>query len=152
MPSSVYQKNQHRTCESGFSQGRLNAAKHRTCESGFTLVEVLVALVIIAVALAAIIGTVSATISNYSHLQEKTFAHWVAMNKLTEIHAKKQWPALRKTKGSMMMAGQEWFWEMEVEKLPELQQALRKVIIRVKLKEDAENSITSVSGFVGRPT
>lgn len=121
---------------------------------GFTLVEVMIALTIIAVALAAIIGTVSSLVSNYSALQEKTFAHWVAMNKLTEIHAAKQWPALRKTRGSVMMAGQEWFWEMEVQKTPAkaLEQRLRKVTIRVRLNEEAEYPITSLSGFVGRPT
>ena len=63
--------------------------RHRT-QRGFTLVEVLVALTIIAIALAAIIGTVSAMVRNYSSLQEKTFSHWVAMNKMAEIHMMRQ--------------------------------------------------------------
>ena len=117
---------------------------------GFTLVEVLIALSIIAFALAAIIGASASVVNNYARLQEKTFAHWVAMNKLTEIHATRQWP-VRKTSGTMMMAGHEWHWETDVEKLPAkvLEQKLRKVTVRVKLNEDDEYFITSLSGFAG---
>ncbi|MDH5326753.1 MAG: type II secretion system minor pseudopilin GspI [Gammaproteobacteria bacterium] len=117
---------------------------------GFTLVEVLIALTIIAVALAAIITTVSATVRNYGFLQEKTFAHWVAMNKMAEIQMMRQWPSPRSTRGSMVMAEHEWFWEMDVQNTED--KTVRKVIIRVKLKEDDENSVTSLTGFVGRPT
>jgi len=51
---------------------------------GMTLIEVLVALVIIAVALSAAIRGVNAGVANTDYLKEKSFAHWVAMNTVAE--------------------------------------------------------------------
>ncbi|MCK4744297.1 MAG: type II secretion system minor pseudopilin GspI [Sulfuriflexus sp.] len=51
---------------------------------GMTLIEVLVALVIIAVALSAAIRSVNAGVANTDYLKQKSFAHWVAMNEIAE--------------------------------------------------------------------
>ena len=53
----------------------------------FTLIEVIVALVIIALGMLGAITAVSQTASNSAYLREKTLAHWVAMNRLTEDSA-----------------------------------------------------------------
>ena len=45
---------------------------------GFTLIEVLVATAIIAIALGAIIHSASLGVANLTYLRDKTFAHWVA--------------------------------------------------------------------------
>ena len=52
---------------------------------GFTLVEVLVALVIVAMALAALMITVSSTARTSGYLRDKTVAQWIALNRLTEV-------------------------------------------------------------------
>ena len=52
---------------------------------GFTLLEVLIALAIVAMSVGALLGTVTSSASNIIYLKEKTLAEWVALNRLTEI-------------------------------------------------------------------
>ena len=52
---------------------------------GFTLVEVLVALVVVALGLAALSKAVSSTARSSGILREKMEAQWIALNRLTEV-------------------------------------------------------------------
>jgi len=49
-------------------------------QRGFTLLEVIVALAVIAFALSAAVSAVSGNTRNAAGLQQRTYAHWVAMN------------------------------------------------------------------------
>ena len=124
-------------------------SKRRT--KGFTLLEVMVALAVIALALAAATSAVSGNIRNASGLQQRTYAHWVAMNKLTEMQLVKQWPATKTTTGSSLMAKQEWYWSTKVTKTPDGFDLIRKVDISVRLNEDDESSLITLTGFIGKP-
>jgi len=52
---------------------------------GFTLVEVLVALVIVAMGLAALMTAVSGAARTSGYLRDKTLAQWIALNRLSEV-------------------------------------------------------------------
>lgn len=52
---------------------------------GFTLVEVLVALMVVALGLAALMTAVSSTARTSGHLRDSTLAQWIALNRLTEV-------------------------------------------------------------------
>ncbi len=125
--------------------------KYKGRSKGFTLLEVMVALAVIALALAAATSAVSGNIRNASGLQQRTYAHWVAMNKLAEMQLANQWPATKTTKGSSLMAKQEWYWSTKVTKTPDGFDLIRKVDITVRLNEDDESSLITLTGFVGRP-
>ncbi|WP_455206615.1 type II secretion system minor pseudopilin GspI [Kaarinaea lacus] len=120
-------------------------------QKGFTLIEVIVALGIIATAMAAVMMTVSANARNAAGLKERTFAHWVAMNKMAELHINndREWPAIKKSTGTALMAEHEWHWEQEVEKTPV--EKIRKVYIRVRVNEDDEYPMATLVGFVQEP-
>jgi general secretion pathway protein I len=118
-------------------------------QRGFTLLEVMVALAVIAFALAAAVSAVSGNSRNAAGLQQRTYAHWVAMNKMVELRISQQWPATRTTKGSALMARHEWFWSMKVSKTPNIH--IRRVDIMVRPNEDDESPLVTLTGFVGRP-
>lgn len=54
---------------------------------GFTLFEVLIALAILAIALTALLLSISTSLSKITHLQDKTAAHWIAMNVFNKLRA-----------------------------------------------------------------
>lgn len=86
--------------------------------SGFTLIEVLIALAIVALAVGALLGTVTSSASNVIYLKEKTLAEWVALNRLTEVRIAQQMPDKGRRTGTSDMAGMRWQWEEEVIELP----------------------------------
>ncbi len=65
--------------------------RHR---AGFTLLEVLVALVIVGTALGASLRAVGSLTQNSSDLRASMMATWSAENRLTQIRLAKEWPAL----------------------------------------------------------
>jgi general secretion pathway protein I len=87
-------------------------------QRGFTLLEVLIALAIVALSVGALLGTVTSSASSVSYLKDKTLAEWVALNRLTEIRIAKLMPDLGKRTGSAEMGGMRWQWEEEVAELP----------------------------------
>lgn len=121
------------------------------CCKGFTLLEVLVALAVIAFSLAAAASAVSGNARNASGLQQRTYAHWVAMNKMAELHVGKKWPSIKTIKGSSLMARHEWFWAIKVSKTPDKEDLVRRVDISVRADEDDETSLVTLTGFVARP-
>lgn len=85
---------------------------------GFTLLEVIIALAIVALSVGALLGSVTSSASNIIYLKDKTMAEWVALNRLAEIRISKQMPDLGKRTGETVMGGMKWQWEQEVLELP----------------------------------
>ena len=98
----------------------MRAAQRHEAQSrksrGFTLLEVLIALAIVAMSVGALLGTVTSSASNVIYLKDKTLAEWVALNRLTEMRIDKQMPAKGKRTGNTSWAGMRWEWEEEVDR------------------------------------
>ncbi|MGH8504246.1 MAG: type II secretion system minor pseudopilin GspI [Gammaproteobacteria bacterium] len=118
---------------------------------GFTLLEVLVALAIIAFALAALVRVTGSGAANASYLRDKTFAHWVAENRLAELRTRDNfWPSTGNDDGEAEMAGREWFWTTRVINTPEPE--MRRIEVEVRLEDDDDISpVTVLTGFVAKP-
>lgn len=115
---------------------------------GFTLIEVLVALVVVSLGMLGVIQTVSQTASNSSYMRDKTIAHWIAMNQLTQTRLLPSPPKIDKSSDEIEMAGRDWRWTMEVKQTPI--ETIRRIDIQVRLKDAPEkSSMASVSGFYG---
>lgn len=81
---------------------------------GFTLIEVLVALAIVTVGMAAVLATLSSSAHTISYLRDKTFANWVALNQIALVRISGQLPAPGKSDGDVDFAGRKWHWHQEV--------------------------------------
>jgi general secretion pathway protein I len=114
---------------------------------GFTLMEVLVALLIVSLGMLGVIQAVSQAASSTSYLRDKTIAHWVAMNRITELRLQSQPPPLGESSGSVEMSGREWRWSTVVERTAI--DTMSKIDVSVALKEDEDSSLATVSGFFG---
>lgn len=115
---------------------------------GFTLVEVLAAVAVLAIALAAILSAMARYADQAGYLRQKTLALWVAHNRLSEIMATPQWPATGRSDGDAEMGGQDWRWEVQVQATPDEQ--LRRIDIQVRPGEDRESSLAGLSAFIAR--
>lgn len=114
---------------------------------GFTLLEVLVALAVLALALAAAVSAGAAYVGNQVYLQERTLAHWVARNVLIELQLEREWPSTGKREDTARMADRDWSWRATVAETPE--QDMRRVDIEVWLGEDDKGEpLASISGFL----
>ena len=116
---------------------------------GFTLIEVLIALVFLALAMSAIIATAGVSIRDAAELQSETFAHWVAMNELTTLRLAPAWPAVGTQKGHAEMAGQKWNWQAVVSTTQDPD--LLRVDVDVSSALSPEVVASGVTGFIGRP-
>ncbi|GGC91722.1 type II secretion system minor pseudopilin GspI [Undibacterium terreum] len=68
--------------------------KRFSAQTGFTLLEVLVALVIVGTALGASLRAVGSLAQNSNDLRAAMMATWSAENRLAQIRLGKEWPAL----------------------------------------------------------
>ena len=114
---------------------------------GFTLIEILIAVAVLAVAMSALISGMARYADNAAYLREKTVALWVAHNRLTEIDLEPAWPSLGKSDGDAEMAGIEWRWFVAVAETPDPD--VRRVEIRVQAKGHDYDAAT-LSSFVAR--
>ncbi len=71
---------------------RIYTLKQSREQSGFTLIEVMVALTIIAISLGALISSSGSQASSASYLKQKTLAHWVALNELAQLNIDNAFP------------------------------------------------------------
>lgn len=115
---------------------------------GFTLLEVLVALAVIALGLVALLGAAGAMTRTAGDLASRTFAHWVAMNVLAEIRLTGQWPDTGTRDGRADLAGLEWRWTATVRTTDDPD--IRRIEIEVATGDDDE-PVTTLVGFIGRP-
>ena len=128
------------------SRVRREAGSHA---SGFTLVEVLVALSVIAIALAAVLKGATEGASSARYLRDKTLAHWVAMNTITEVQVRGEWPSPGRKEGEAAMGGRDWYWRSVVSDTPDAD--IRRLEVEVRYEEEDEESLITRVAFIPRP-
>ncbi len=92
---------------------RLNNKHSLNNKSGMTLLEVMLALVILATAGLAVMQAASQSLNNQNYLQQKTFATWIASNRLAELKLEEKWPGLAWTREEVEFAGVKWYLRYE---------------------------------------
>lgn len=123
--------------------------KLRQRAAGFTLVEILVALAILAIAVAAVVTAVSANVRNAAYLRDRTLAHWVVMNKVAEMQVSGDWPAPGTKHGESLMAAQEWSWQVAVSATDDPD--VRRLDVDVYADREHKDELASMVAYLGRP-
>jgi len=123
----------------------------RALHCGFTLIEVLVALAIVAIGMAAVMGALTSSANTISYLRDKTFAQWVALNQIANLRLSGQQPPTGNSDGDTDFAGRSWHWRQEVvaTQIP----GVERIDISVRPADlkagDDQGWFTTVSGIQG---
>ncbi len=115
---------------------------------GFTLIEVMLAMAVFAIAGVALLGVADNNYRHISHIEQQMFANWVASNQLVEASLDKTWPPKNNRKGKVEMAGRTWYWQQKVIKTANKE--LRAVNMQVRLNEDDELVIASLMTYLAQ--
>lgn len=118
-------------------------------QPGFTLLEVLVALAVLAIAMGAIIGAATQSINTVATLRDQTFASWVALNQVNTLLLESEpWPEEGSRKGDAELANRTWRWEARFFKTEDPD--LRRVEITVRASETGRE-LDKLLAFKGKP-
>ena len=116
--------------------------------AGFTLLEVMVALVIISLALAGVAGSMGQMIDTANTMRDRTYASWIAQNKITELRLSAALPEVGESGGEEDYANTTWAWSAEVSETGI--ENLMKVDVSVSYP-GADDPVRLVTGFIGEP-
>ena len=119
--------------------------KHTT---GFTLIEVMVALTIIAISLGALLNTSGTQANSATYLKQKTLAHWVALNELTQIRIDGKFPDIGDKKDSTTMANHEWHWIRTTKRTAD--NNTREITFKIFVDKEYKQSLTTLRGHALR--
>ncbi len=128
--------------------------------AGFTLVEVLVALVIVAFGMGAVLTALTSSADNLTRMREKTFAEWVGLNQLALARLQATIPPTGATEGDVDFGLNRWHWQQTVENIDV--PGIRRLTIRVRATDsnpgqssgskpapDKNSWVATVIGFRG---
>lgn len=127
----------------------VNQVRQAARRAGFTLVEVLVALAIVAIALLASLRAAGQSTGNVEELRSRLLAGWVAENLLAEHRARGDWLPLGIQRGNEREGGVEFVWREEIIATPN--PAFRRIDVYVSLTSEEPRTLAHYTGFVVQP-
>jgi len=115
---------------------------------GFTLLEILVALAVLAIALAATARSMGAAIDTTVALRDRTLARWVAEDRLAQLELGREWPALDTKEGDADMGGRAFRWRQQTSASPVAR--MRRVEVSV-FQPETDSPLARMTGFLEQP-
>ena len=116
--------------------------------SGFTLIEVLVALFIVALGIGALLSTLTSAATTVDHLRDKSFAEWIALNQITQARLATSSTGTGTSSGEVEYAGNKWYWRQQI-----VDQGIAGILrIDVEVSRNAapeSSALATAVGFMG---
>jgi general secretion pathway protein I len=110
---------------------------------GFTLLEVLIALAILALSAAAVLRQTNLEVKQQQTLEAKSYALWAADDVLTMVMAQSQWPPVGRIEQQQTYAGQNWRVITDVQSTPD--PMLRKIDVNITPAEQPDGAAPLIS-------
>ena len=117
--------------------------------TGFTLLEVLVALAIAAVGLAAVSKALYQNIEVADRLEQKMIGTWVASNYLSELQIAREYLSGGSTSGTSNMAEREW--RIDAQYTPTGDNQIVRVDVSVFERSARDRAAAKIFGFLSQP-
>lgn len=114
---------------------------------GFTLLEVLIALVVLGIALTALVHAAGVSTRDFAGLRERSYGGWIAANVITEARIKERLPATGRRDGQQRFAGREWYWRLDV--AGTLDPRIRRLDVQVFADREYRDPVAQLTGFAG---
>jgi general secretion pathway protein I len=108
----------------------------------------MVALVIVAFALTAIAASMNQMIGSATAMRDRTYASWIAQNRITELRLAGTIPEVSTTSGDLDYANTQWSWRAVVSETG-IENFMR-IDVSVSYA-DSDYIVRTVTGFVGEP-
>jgi len=125
----------------------LNPRPPNRNERGFTLLEVLIALAVVALALTALVRAASLGADALDRERVITLATWTAQNVLAETRLRGGLPAIGRTEGNTRQGPARHYWTLTVSSTDE--PGIRRADVQVYADAESREPLTSLSGFLG---
>lgn len=115
--------------------------------TGFTLLEVLIALLVLALALLALTRTAALQVQNLADLRERALAGWLAQEVLAETRIANPLPDPGRSSGQRRFGGRDWRWEVQVRTtaVP----TIRRLDVGIATAAAPREPVVQLSGFSG---
>ena len=117
-------------------------------QRGFTLLEVMIALAIVGLTLLAMAGKISSMLNAANTIRDRTYAGWIAQNKITEMRLANVLPKVSTSNGETTFAGAEWAWRAVVSETGV--ENLYRVDVTISFP-GGDPLMRPVTGFIGEP-
>jgi general secretion pathway protein I len=117
--------------------------------TGFTLLEAMVALVIVALGMMAVNTQINRYVVTARYVEDKTLASWIGTNTITELSLGAQWPDLGTDSDDIDYAGRRWHVVTEVSETPV--ENLRRVDVAISASDSPDDVLHRVSGLLEPP-
>jgi general secretion pathway protein I len=113
---------------------------------GFTLVEVLVALLIVAVTLGAGLRALNQATDLSGSLDKRMIARWIAEDHIALMRAQRIQVNEGRNEGRITQAGMQWVWTESIEKQP--RSPFQKITVTVREDQADTHSLAHLSAFI----
>jgi general secretion pathway protein I len=117
---------------------------------GFTLIEVLVALVLLALSMGSVIASIGSNSFQLEYMRDRFHANRVAMHVAGEYYLLNPWPKLGTRAGDVKVGKSLWEWEAKVSDTSELK--MRRIDITIYSDINPEQGLAKHTFFATNPS